>query len=699
MDQTDEATHVLSADIGGTFTDFSLLDLRTSQVSVHKVLTDAETPARTVMQGATELLKKAGVAFGRLLTVVHSTTLSTNAIIERKGAKTALITTQGFRDVLETGREQIYDMYDLQARFPEPLVPRYLRREVSERVNRDGQIHQRPGEAETLAVADELTKDGMEAVAICLLHSYKNPTNERMLKTLLESRFPDLILSLSSEVSPVINEYERTSTTVIDSYLKPSTSRYLHSLEAELAQAGFAGQLLVMHSAGGLLTSERAREHPVRLLESGPAAGALAASFYGELIGKPDLISLDMGGTTAKTCVIEAGKPTVANSIEVARVHRFKIGSGLPVVMPVLDMIEIGAGGGSIAWLDNLGLLKIGPRSAGARPGPACYGNGGVEPTVTDANLALGYLNPEYFLGGRMKLFAEKAKSTISGLAQSMSISEIQAAWGIFSVVCENMAAAARIHIIGRNKDPRNYAIVAFGGAGPAHACEVARALGVKQVIAPLAAGVTSAIGCITAPLSFEGVRSLPAPLTQSDWDNVNQLYREMEHWGTAMLQDAGELPDQVEFVRSADMQLEGQIHEINVPIPDGPLGPSGISNIEESFHQIYQELYSRKNFSVPIEVQNWRLLVRGPVPSVRIRHEPLVQGAEAREALKDTRPAFFQAGGGFVDCPVYDRYRLRPGSRVQGPAIVEEEESTAVIGPQDEASVDQWLNLVIDVG
>ena len=697
--QTNELTHILSVDIGGTFTDFSLLDLSTGQVSVNKVLTDPDNPEQALMQGASELLQSARVDFSQLRMVVHSTTLATNAIIERKGAKTALITTEGFRDILEMGREQIYDMYDLKAQYPPPLVPRYLRRGVSERISRDGQTLQGLDEKAAMAVVDDLVKEGAEAIAVSLMHAYKNPASEQAMKAAISSRFPGITLSISSEVAPVINEYERTSTTVADCYIKPAVSRYLTGIEERLAEQGYTGRLLVMHSAGGVIGSDTASARPVRLLESGPAAGALAASFYGDLLNQPDLVSLDMGGTTAKTCVIEGGKPAVSNMIEVARVHRFKVGSGLPIVIPVLDLIEIGSGGGSIAWVDNLGLLKVGPQSAGAKPGPACYGLGGTEPTVTDANLVLGYLNPDYFLGGKMTLDANAAGRAVSKLADSLSISEVEAAWGIYSVVTENMAASARLHIIGRNKDPRNYAIIAFGGAGPAHACDVARILGAKQVIAPLAAGVTSALGCLTAPLSFENVRSLPGLLANTDWSAINKLYEEMERRGLELLKEAGIPEGQAELVRSADMRLTGQIHEINVPVPDGELGPSQLGRVEADFHDIYQELYSRRNLNIPIEVQNWRLLVKGPQPSVNLREEPIAQDADASAALKGTRKAYFRVSDGYVDCPVYDRYRLKPGSQIQGPAIIEEQESTAVIGPQDKASVDQWLNLVFEIG
>ena len=692
-------THSLSVDIGGTFTDFSLLDLATGQFTVHKLLTNTQEPDQTLIEGATELLAQSGVGFSNLNVIIHSTTLVTNALIERKGSKAALLTTRGFRDVLEMGREQIYHMYDLQARPAEPIVPRHLRREINERTTRDGTVLQAPDLEEAAGIVADLVADGVESLAVSLLHSYRNPESEQALKAVIESRFPTLSVSLSSEVAPVINEYERTSTTVADCYVKPAVSRYLAQVEGLLSQAGYPGNLLVMHSAGGVMDSKKARQHPVRLIESGPAAGALAASFYGGLLGQPDLISLDMGGTTAKTCVIEGGGPSLANSIEVARVHRFMKGSGLPIMIPVVDLIEIGAGGGSIAWVDQMRLLKVGPRSAGANPGPACYGLGGDEPTVTDSDLSLGYLDPDYFLGGRMRLDQKAGQQAIAKLAEAIGMESAQVAAGIHDVVNESMAASARIHIIGRNKDPRNYAMIAFGGAGPSHACGVARILGVKQVIVPLAAGVTSTVGCLAAPISFEEVRSLPSLLQDTDWAALEQVYSEMEDSGAAMLREAGLAAEKMELVRSADMRLVGQIHELNVTLPDWPLSGSNVYGLEDRFHELYQSLHSRRNLNIPIQVQNWRLLVRVPQPEVKLQQQRPSGDADPKSALKGHRQAYFHGSGGFVDCAVYDRYRLKAGHRIDGPAIVEERESTAVLGPNDVAEVDGFLNLIIDIG
>jgi N-methylhydantoinase A/oxoprolinase/acetone carboxylase beta subunit len=437
----------------------------------------------------------------------------------------------------------------------------------------------------------------------------------------------------------------------------------------------------------------------VRLLESGPAAGALAAGFYGCLAGLTDLLSFDMGGTTAKACLLQDGRAPVVHQLEVARVHRFKKGSGLPVVIPVMDMIEIGAGGGSLAWIDALGLLKVGPQSAGASPGPACYGLGGEEPTVTDANLLLGYLNAAYFLGGRMTLDIEAAQRAVARVAAPLQLSAIQTAWGIYSVVNENMTAAARIHIIEKGKDPRRFTMVAFGGAGPAHASRVARLLGMGRVIIPLAAGVTSALGCLAAPLSFEFVRAFPERLDECRWSEVATLLAELEQQGRTLLKEAGVDDTAIHIGYAADMRLVGQIHEITVPLPGHGLIASQVPAIKDAFYHLYRELYSRAYERLPIEVVNWRLVATGPTPSILLVQHPITPGASAAVALKGYRPAYFPEVGGFVDTPVYDRYRLPAGAQVHGPAVLEEQESTVVIGPADEAHTDEYLNVIIRVG
>src|SRR5215469_7916775 len=460
----------IGLDIGGTFTDFILFDGETGAVRLHKCLTTPHDPARGALIGLMELTTAAGLDLAAIGELVHGTTLVTNAIIERRGATVGLLTTKGFRDVLEMGKEQRYDIYDLFLQFPEPLVSRALRREINERITRDGSVLRSVDLDEVRVEIEVLARAGVEAIAVSFLHSYRNPSHEHAVAELAAREFPEISVSLSAEVVPELREYERTTTTVANAFVQPLMDRYIAQLETELRRRGFAGRFYLMQSAGGLAAPEMARRFPIRLLESGPAGGGLASALFGESAGKDNVISFDMGGTTAKACLVQEGRVDVATMMEAARVHRFKRGSGLPIKAPVIDMIEIGAGGGSIATIDEVGLLKVGPRSAGADPGPACYGKGGHDPTVTDANLVLGYLDPDFFLGRRMRLDRGAAVQAVARIGEALALSAAEAAWGIHKVVTESMAAAARIHVIEKGKDPRRYSLVGFGGAGPAHA-------------------------------------------------------------------------------------------------------------------------------------------------------------------------------------------------------------------------------------
>lgn len=691
--------YTLSFDIGGTFTDFVLCDETAGTITVYKCPTTPADPSEGALTGLQELIAQQGLALDEMRVMVHSTTLVTNALIERKGVKTGLLTTKGFRDILELGREQFYDIYDLFAPFPEPLIPRYLRCGIRERITRDGTVLQSPDQTEILTTIQQLCQEGVQSIAISLLHSYQNARHEEMVAQLLQEHFPAIFWSLSSSVAPLVGEYERTSTTVCDAYVKPLVHHYLQALQHKLESIGYRKNFYMMLSSGGTATVETAKLYPIRLLESGPAAGALAAKFYGNLIHREHLLSFDMGGTTAKACLVSGGEPFMARGMEVARVHRFKKGSGFPVMVPVIEMIEIGAGGGSIAWIDELGLLKVGPHSAGADPGPACYEKGGKEPTVTDANLLLGYLNPHYFLGGKVALNQERARQALQSLASALGLTDIEVAHGIYNVVNENMAAAARIHIIERGYDPRNCTMIAFGGAGPAHACRVAQILGIREVVIPMAAGNTSALGCLAAPLAFEQMASLPSQLRETDWEKVNHLFAHMENQGKAALREAEIDMSAIEFIRSADMRLTGQIHEIHIPLPSGPLSKDTVPHILEAFHQTYERLYRRVNRTIPIEVLNWRLVSKAPDPRVVLQHEPMQPGLDSQEALKERREVYFAEWNAFRSCRVYDRYALRPGMIIAGPAIIEERESTVVIGPEDQALVDEYRNLIIQIG
>ena len=687
----------IGVDIGGTFTDLVWVDDATGSVRVGKLLTTPKEPAQAVEQGIVTLLADAGSTPATVRTVIHGTTLATNALIERKGAKVGLLTTAGFRDALEIGREGRYDMYDLFIDPPATLVPRHLRLEVAERILADGSVLTPLDEGSARAAVHALLAAGVEAIAVCLLHAYRNPVHEHLLIDLVRRMAPDLAVSCSSEVVPEIREFERTCTTTANVYVMPLMARYLDDLERKIRDLGIRGNFYMMLSSGGIATPDTVKRVPVRLVESGPAAGALAAARMAREAGEPRMLSFDMGGTTAKACVIDHGEPLVAREFEVARADRFKKGSGLPIRVPVIELIEIGAGGGSTARIDRLGLLKVGPESAGADPGPACYGLGGAEPTVTDADLVLGYLDPAFFLGGRMRLDVAAAKRAIEErVARPLGLSPTEAAWGIHRVVNENMAAAARIHGIERGKDLRAYPLFAFGGAGPVHAWAVGRILKVPRVLVPFGAGAISAWGLLVAPLAFDFVRTASQRLDGADWNQINRLFEEMEAEGRHVLTSAGIPAADITFRRTAEMRYVGQGHEVDVEVPLHALGAASLGELTTRFEAAYRMLYSRTPLGVPIEALNWRLVVMGPRPEISMSAAD-VRTQTRVDPIKTTRPAYFPEAGGYVDTPVYDRYRLVTGERFDGPAIIEERESTTVIGPRARISVDTRLNLLAE--
>ncbi|MCH7942431.1 MAG: hydantoinase B/oxoprolinase family protein [Proteobacteria bacterium] len=681
----------LGFDIGGTFTDFVLVDADEPRIHLHKCLTTPDDPSQGALSGMTELLARVGVSLSDIGHIVHGTTLVANAIIERSGCKLGFLTTKGFRDILEMGTEQRYDIHDLFLKFPAPLVPRRWRREVDERVTRDGQVVTPLDIDQVRREVDDLVADGVEAIAVCLLHSYKFPAHEQAIRDLLCAEFPRLAVSISSEIYPELKEYERSSTTAANAYVQPLMGAYVEKLETALAQRGFTGRFHLMQSSGGLTAPSTAIKLPVRFLESGPAGGARATAFIGETIGKQDIISFDMGGTTAKACLILGGKPDIATMLEAGRVHRFKRGSGLPIQAPVIDMIEIGAGGGSIARVDDLGLLKVGPHSAGADPGPACYGLGGSEPTVTDANLVLGYLDPDYFLGGRMKLDRGRAEAAIATVAKPLGLSTLEAAAGILDLVAENMAGAARVHIVEKGHDPRRFALVAMGGAGPLHAVAVARRLGVKEIIVPPASGTASAMGLLAAPISYELSRSLPTAVDAADFEVINKLLASLQRECGEKLVEAGDTSDAVKIERFADMRLVGQMHEISVPLPDGPLGTDNLGELLATFEQEYTRLYTHLYDGARIEVINWRVRCTGESPTFSTAMELAVGEKDGR---KGSRRIYAPDAGEMIDAVVYDRYALRPGAVVTGPAVIEERESTTILPSGDRATVDDAYNL-----
>ena len=687
----------IGSDIGGTFTDLILASEDGQTFQVGKVLTTPDRPDDAVVAGIQAVVGASGVPAAQVSHVLHGTTLFTNALIERTGARTALVTTKGFRDAIEIAREHRYDMYDLYMQRPRPIAPRHLRFELDERVLVDGSVRHAVDPAEVWRLADRLRTERIEAVGVCLLHAYANPAHERLVGTILREALPDTAVTLSSEVVPEIREYERTSTTLANVYVQRLAQQYLERLRDRLRGIGVGGGLFIMQSNGGLCEAETGGRYPVRLIESGPAAGALAAAHYGALLGHKDLLSFDMGGTTAKACVISDGEPLVSPEFEIDRRYRFKKGSGLPIKVPVIEMIEIGTGGGSIARVDALRRLRVGPESAGARPGPVCYGLGGADPTVTDADLVLGYLDPDFFLGGEMWLDRDAARHAIAErVGKPLGLDPVEAAWGIHQLANESMAGAARIHAIERGKDVERFPIFAFGGAGPVHAFGVARILQSPSVIFPLGAGVMSAVGFLVAPLSFDFVRTLPGVLDALDWGAVAGTVAEMEAEGRAIL-GRTIAADQIRFRRFADMRYRKQGYEIRVPIPDGLLHASRRDEIRRNFESAYRAIYGHTVRDAPVEVVSWRVVAQGPRPSLRLPTSAR-GGRDARAARKGVRRVYVSDARGYTEVPVYDRYALGAGTTLEGPAVIEERESTVVVGAVARIRVDDAANVIVEV-
>lgn len=675
----------IGIDIGGTFTDLIIVDDTKDSIAIVKVLTTPDRPADAVEAAIGAAVNRMGTTVPALAGIVHATTLVPNALIERRGAKVGLIATEGFADTLEIGREDRYDMYDVFLRKPEPLVPRSLRKEVPERILADGTIEREIDVSGIGEVVRQLKAAGAECIAVSLLNAHVDPRHEGAVAKAIARIDPAIPVTLGSDVNPQEREYERTSTAVANAYVIPIVRNYVSDLEERLARMRFSKEVLFMLSSLGLGTTATAKEFPIRLVESGPAAGALAAAHLASKHGISEVFSFDMGGTTAKACMIEQGKPLLAKQFEVARIDRFKRGSGLPLLVPSVELVEIGAGGGSIARIDELGLLKVGPRSASSVPGPACYGRGGTLPTVTDADLVLGYLDPEYFLGGAMTLDVEAAKAVIErDIASKLGTSVAEAAWGIHRVVNENMASAARNHAIERGKDIRSASLLAFGGAGPVHCWDLARVLRVRRLFLPIGSGALSALGLLVAPMGIDLSRTRVQRLDGVDWDDVNALLVQMEREGCSTL-PASLQADEITVSRRADLRYVGQGHEVTVELPAGPLGPDSIPDILDAFEEAYRRIYNHVPNRVVVEALNWHVSVSGPPPRTS-PWDRFASGLEGGNPLRKRRPAYF--GAGYVDTPVYDRYALAPGATFEGPAIIEERESTIIIGPGSRGEV-----------
>jgi N-methylhydantoinase A len=677
-----------------------LVNDATGEFEINKCLTTPADPSDAVEHGIRELMERSPGFMPHIDEIIHGTTLVINAILERKGARTGLITTRGFRDVLELGREIRYDAYDIFSEYPLPLVPRYLRREVHERIASNGRVLVQLDSDDVETVLSELVDQGIESLAVCLINSYENPAHEKQMKEIVNRTAPDLSLSTSYEVLPQIREYERTCTTVTNAYVKPITADYLKKLSSRLASLGFEGKLFIMLSSGGITSVETAREFPVRIIESGPTAAVIASQHYGKMFQIKDIFCFDMGGTTAKSCLIQKGHAGLVSTFEVGRVQRFKKGSGLPIQVPVVDLMEIGAGGGSIARMSKMGLLQVGPESAGADPGPVCYNRGGEDPTVTDADLLLGYLDPNYFLGGTMPLdkpASEKAMNV--KVAQPIGTSVIEAAFGIHDLINETMAAAAKTHIAEKGGNPNIVTISAFGGAGPVHAYGLAKKIGAPRILVPPLAGVGSALGFFTAPVAFDLTRSHRVTLDDAEFNEIEQLFADLESEGAAILQEADNTQNII-FERSLMMRFVGQGAETDLSIAHKPFQQWKKQEIRDLFDAVYQKLYGRTYPETPVEFVTFK--VRASLPERPFRIPPLGStSGRLEDSIKGERLAFSLVKKEFIPFKVYDRFKLFPGARLEGPAIIEEKESTIIVGEDAKASVDEygfvWIHLIAD--
>ncbi len=669
----------LAVDIGGTFTDVVLLDAASGRVVVDKTLTTPAAPLEGVRTGVTQLLGKAGVQPSDInAPIVHATTLITNALIEGKTGRAGLVTTQGFGDTLLIRDEHRYDMYDLQIEFPEPPIPRHLTFELDERTGAEGVVLRPPHADDLDRLTGELKAAEVESVAICLLNSYVNADNERAVADHLRGEL-GVPVCISAEISPQIREYPRMVTTACNAATMPVIGPYLDELQKWLSAEGFGGSVLMMLSNGGVVSADDAARGPIRLVESGPAAGALAGSWFARRLGEDRLLCFDMGGTTAKACLIEHGEPELTNTFEVARAYRFKKGSGFPVSVPSVDLVEIGAGGGSLAHVDQFGLLKVGPESAGADPGPASYGRGGTTPAVTDADVVLGLLDPAAFLGGDMPLDPKLADEATSGVAELLELSMIDTAAGIHEVVNQNMAAAARMHAVEMGIDLRGVPLIAFGGAGPVHACGVADLLEAPRVIFPVNASVLSAFGTLVSPVRIDLARSLPRLIDEVDPAERDALLDELREEGRRVLSAAGVPDDAVVFRYGVDARYAGQGNEITVWVGEGPEWPAGPEQVHDAFEAEYRRIYGLAIPDVGIEAVTWRLSAIAAPASVEPQNSTAGDG---HTVPTGSRPMVFSRGADPVDTPVYRRAELGIGATFEGPAVVEERETTTVIRP-----------------
>ncbi len=679
-------------DIGGTFTDFVLHDGGQNRTHVLKVSSTPEDPGAAVLSGLEELMNQAGIRGGDIDNVLHATTVATNAVLERKGAATGLITTEGFRDVLIIGRQKRYETYDLFIDKPEPLVPRRHIFEVAERMDRSGDVVTELDLASVDRAIDDLLAAERDTVAVALLHAYANPIHEQAILARIREKAPHISVSLSSEVSPKFREYERTNTAVANAYVKPIVEGYMNRLGEALNEQGYNNELFVMQSSGGLVTPAIAKAYPIRIIESGPAAGVLMGGIVGAAEGREHVITFDMGGTTAKLGAVDNGTPAIMPTFEIGHV-RYKKGSGLPVNIPAVELLEIGAGGGSIARAE-MGMIAVGPDSAGADPGPVCYGRGGQSPTITDANLVLGYIDPDWFNGGAMTLDANAAAEAIMrDIGGPLDLDLGDAAWGVHLVATMNMENALRVVSVERGRDPRRYAMVAFGGAGPLHAARLARAIGIPQVIVPLGAGVGSAVGLLQAAPRIDVSTTKVMPLEEDTSETIAQIYEELEARANGELAQLGGSGEPI-WSRQGYMRYAGQGFEVQVDLPDGPIGKDFAARAMAAFNEAYLQKHKFLDPDGRIEAVDWSLAAT--LPKTQGDEEIAIPTPTGRQTK--ARQAWFPEAGGFVETQVLERQSLPADRAVAGPLIVEDPDSTTVVLPGDAARISSAGHLIIDI-
>jgi N-methylhydantoinase A len=690
----------LGIDIGGTFTDAILWDDAGGAPRIAKVPSTPHDPSEGFLDAARQIVNAARLTPDEVELIVHGTTVATNAIIEGKTARTGFVTTRGFRDLLEIQRQIRPSLYDLQFEKPTPLVPRDLCFEVAERLDAGGAVVEPMDETDVERIAEALRQAGVASVAVCFLHAYRNPAHEQRAGAILRAALPRASVSLSSEVAPEFREYFRASTTVVNAAVRPVVEQYLSAIERRLRTDGFVAPLLVMQSNGGVLTAASARERPVFMVESGPAAGVIAATYIAECLGRRDVIAFDMGGTTAKAGLVRDGAPTVTKDYEVgARAGAgtgAARGSGYPIRTPVIDLIEIGAGGGSIAWVDSGGALRVGPQSAGADPGPACYGRGGTEPTVTDANLVLGRLAADNFLGGALRLDTDAAwRAVEQHCAQPLGLGIVAAAHGIVEIANAAMTNALHLVSVQRGHDPRDFALIAFGGAGPLHANRLAAELHVPLTVVPSSPGITSALGLLATDLVHDYSRTLHRPTMALDPREVEQGFQVLEGEGRRVLEQDGVQPGNIAFRRYLEMRYAGQSFELTIPAPANGLRDGQLRSTVEAFHREHQRAYGFAAPEEPTELVTLRVAAVGRMLRPRLQRVPR---SSSGPTVARVRPVYFDEAGDFVPCSIYDRYALTAGQRLEGPAIVEELDSTCVLHPGYKATVDELGNVLLTV-